>query len=174
MRGVSLKTAYKWLSRHDLRGAQGLRDLSRTRHTQSHETPAPVRKLIVDDSKRTGAGPRQRLFLVHREYSRLHLPAVSTASAILRREGLVEPNSRSRDSALRGPASAYRAGKRPSEQWMVEFKEHFRLVNGSMCYPLTLQDDATRFVLCVDGYAVPSTEAMLGSFERIFRRHGLP
>jgi transposase InsO family protein len=43
-----------------------------------------------------------------------------------------------------------------------------------MCFPLTVQDDATRFVLCVDGYVVPSTEAVLGSFERIFRRFGVP
>jgi transposase InsO family protein len=104
----------------------------------------------------------------------MRLPALSTVSSILRKEGLVAPSRWRRDPDLRGPAGAYRAGTSPNEQWTVDFKGQFRLGDRSMCFPLTVQDDATRFVLCVDGCVVPSTEAVLGSFERIFRRFGVP
>ena len=43
-----------------------------------------------------------------------------------------------------------------------------------MCYPLTIQDDATRFVLCVDGYDSISTNGVIASFRRVFREHGIP
>jgi len=55
----------------------------------------------------------------------------------------------------------------------VDFKGHFRLNDRSMCHPLTVQDDATRQVLCVDGHGSTSTGQMVRSFERIFRRRGL-
>jgi transposase InsO family protein len=134
-----------------------------------------VRRLLVALRKETGAGPRQLLFLARRQLPYDRLPAVSTVSLILRREGLVEPKRRvRRDPDLRGPTGPYRPGRNPNEQWTVDFKGHFRLGDRSMCYPLTVQDDATRYVLCVDGYGATSTGAVLGSFERIFRKHGLP
>jgi transposase InsO family protein len=43
-----------------------------------------------------------------------------------------------------------------------------------MCHPLTVQDDATRYVLCVDGHGSTSTEPVARSFERIYRDRGLP
>ncbi len=173
--GISRKTAYKWLWRHDRRGVEGLSDRSRARHRQEHETPPSVRRLLVALRKETGAGPRQLLFLARRQLPYDRLPAVSTVSLILRREGLLEPKRRVwRDPDLRGPTGPYRPGSSPNEQWTVDFKGHFRLGDRSMCYPLTVQDDATRYVLCVDGYGATSTGAVLGSFERIFRKHGLP
>jgi len=174
MLGISRKTAYKWLSRHDRSGVEGLSDRSRARHMQSHATSPQLRELLVRLRKRTGSGPRQLLFLARREYPNMRLPAVSTVSSILRKEGLVAGGRWRRDPDLRGPAGAYRAGTGPNDQWTVDFKGQFRLGDRSMCFPLTVQDDATRFVLCVDGYVVPSTEAVLGSFERIFRRFGVP
>ena len=174
MLGISRKTAYKWLSRHDRSGVEGLSDRSRARHTQSHATSPQLRELLVRLRKRTGSGPRQLLFLARREFPNMRLPALSTVSSILRKEGLVAPSRWRRDPDLRGPAGAYRAGTSPNEQWTVDFKGQYRLGDRSTCFPLTVQDDATRFVLCVDGCVVPSTEAVLGSFERIFRRFGVP
>jgi len=38
--GISRKTAYKWIARHDHSGVAGLVDRSRDRHSQAYETPA--------------------------------------------------------------------------------------------------------------------------------------
>jgi transposase len=173
--GVSRKTAYKWIARHDLLGAAGLVDRSRARHTQPHETPDSVRRLLVSLRRKTGAGPRQLLFLARRELPQERLPAVGTVSLILRKEGLVDRSRyRRRDADLRGPTGPYRPGTRPNEQWTVDFKGHFRLGDRSMCHPLTVQDDATRYVLCVQGHSSTSMEPVARSFERIIRSRGLP
>jgi putative transposase len=103
------------------------------------------------------------------------LPSVSTVSSILKRAGLVaEGRSRRRDPGLRGPTGPYRAGKAPNEQWTVDFKGEFRLGDRSMCYPLTVQDDAARYLLCVDAYPSTSGEGVARSFRRTFQRFGLP
>jgi transposase InsO family protein len=173
--GISRKTAYKWLWRHGRWGVEGLSDRSRARHRQEHETPPSVRRMPVALRKETGAGPRQLLFLARRRLPYDRLPAVSTVSLILRKEGLVDrARYRRRDPDLRGPTGPYRPGRAPNEQWTVDFKGHFRLGDRSMCHPLTVQDDATRYVLCVDGHGSTSVEPVARSFERIFRDRGLP
>lgn len=89
--------------------------------------------------------------------------------------GLIQSRSRKRrDPDLRGPDGSYRAGTRPNEQWTVDFKGQFRLGDLSLCSPLTVQDDATRLVLCVDGYDTTGTAGVMTSFQRIFRERGLP
>ena len=144
--GISRKTAHKWLARYDKRGRDALTDQSRARHTQSHSTPIEIRNLLVELRKKTGVGPRQLLWKVHRLMPLAQLPAVSTVSSILMKAGLIESKSRKRrDPDLRGPDGSYRAGTRPNEQWTVDFKGQFRLGDRSLCYPLTIQDDATRF-----------------------------
>jgi len=92
------------------------------------------------------------LFLARRQLPDDRLPAVSTVSLILRKDGLVDcARSRRRDAELRGPTAPYRPDAVVNEQWTVDFKGHFRIGDRSMCQPLTVQDDATRYVLCVDG-----------------------
>ena len=173
--GISRKTAHKWLSRYDKFGRAALMDQSRARHTQSHATPIEIRDLLIALRKETGVGPRQLLWKVRRLMPLAQLPAVSTVSSILIRAGLIEAKSRKRrDPDLRGPDGSYRAGTRPNEQWTVDFKGQFRLGDRSLCYPLTIQDDATRFVLCVDGYDSISTNGVIASFRRVFREHGIP
>ena len=172
---VSRKTAHKWLSRYGEGGRGALTDQSRARLTQAHSTPLEIRELLIALRKKTGVGPRQLLWKVHRLMPQVQLPAVSTVSSILMKAGLIESKSRKRrDPDLRGPDGSYRAGTRPNEQWTVDFKGQFRLGDRSLCYPLTVQDDATRFVLCVDGYDTTGASGVLTSFQRIFQERGLP
>ncbi len=87
--GISRKTAYSWLWRHDRWGMQGLSDRSRARHRQEHETPPLVRGLLVALRQETGTEPRQLSFLARRRLSYDRPSAVSRVSLILRKEGLV-------------------------------------------------------------------------------------
>lgn len=172
---ITPKTLYKWLARYDAGGRAALADRSRARVTQEHATCDAVRGVLIDLRRETGDGPRQLLWLARRRHPELALPAVSTVSAILKKAGLVEEvTRRRRDPLLRGLGGAYRPGTRPNEQWTVDFKGEFRLGDRSMCYPLTVQDDATRYVLCVDAYASTAGEGVRQSFRRIFRNRGIP
>jgi putative transposase len=173
--GVSRKTLYKWLERAEEAGRAGLADRSRARLTQAHATSEDVCKLLVGLRRRTGLGARQVLHLAGRERPDLSLPSKSTVQDILRRAGLIEPARRvRRDADLRGPTGPYRAGVRPNEQWTTDFKGHFRLGDGTTCHPLTVQDDATRYVLCAKALRSTGAEDVMSSFRRLFQRFGVP
>lgn len=131
--------------------------------------------MLINLRKKTGLGPRKLLGYAKLSRPGVPLPAVSTVSSILSRAGLVDPQPRRRRSPeLRGIESRYQAGEHPNEQWTVDFKGQFRLGDRSLAYPLTVQDDASRYVLCVDVYPGVSTEAVLRSFRRIFQEYGIP
>ena len=173
--GISRKTAYKWIARHSADGAVGLEDRSRARLTQPHRVASWIAEELIALRRRTGEGPRKLLARLGRAHPGETLPSASTAGEILRRAGLIATrDGRRRDPDLRGPSGPYRAGEHANDQWTVDFKGQFRLGDGSMCYPLTIQDDATRFVVCVDGHASPSTAGVLRSFRRSFQKHGVP
>src|SRR5881397_3258702 len=62
----------------------------------------------------------------------------------------------------------------PNAIWTADFKGQFRTGNGVYCYPLTVQDGATRFLLGCRGLLAPTIEASEPVFARLFRRYGLP
>jgi len=173
--GVSRKSAHKWLDRYDELGRSGLDDRSRARLTQPNATSGEARDLLIRLRKKLGVGPRQLLWQARRVRPELALPSVSTVSAILLRAGLsLGKVRRRRDPSLRGASGVYRAGRVANEQWTIDFKGDFLLGDRSRCYPLTIQDDATRYVLCVDGHASPCGVGVQESIEAVFRKYGIP
>ena len=173
--GVSRKSVYKWLERADEAGRAGLEDRSRARLTQTHATDEETCRLLIRLRRRTGFGARLLIDQAGRAHPDLSFPAKSTVHDILRRAGLIEPKRRTRrDAELRGPTGPYRPGKRPNEQWTTDFKGHFRLGDRTMCHPLTVQDDAPRFLLCAKALRSTGAEDVIAAFRGLFRRFGLP
>lgn len=173
--GVSRRTAHKWLRRADALGRErGLEDASRARVTQERfEGPALARLLDLRRLHMTW-GPRTLLYWMRRRYPKLDFPAASTLGDILRREGLIVPRQR---NAAPGVA-AYRPGGstpiEPNDRWTIDFKGDFRLGNGTRCYPLTIRDAVSRFVLRID--ALPNTrgEPVVELLLKAFAEYGLP
>src|SRR5690606_8603570 len=93
---------------------------------------------------------------------------------ILRREGLVKGRRRRRRRAGGAWTGPKTVADEPNRVWTADFKGEFRLGCGRLCYPLTIVDAATRYIL--DCRALPSTASAgaRASFERVFRRYGLP
>ncbi len=91
--------------------------------------------------------------------------------AVLDRHGLVRrARQRRRHKAPGTPLSEATA---PNALWCADFKGEFKLGNGQYCYPLTVTDQASRFLLCE---ALESTKEK-GAFEacrQLFRERGLP
>jgi putative transposase len=170
--GVSRKTLYKWLGRHDRDGMVGLADRSRAPHWP-HRTPSEIAAEIVAFKKRFPfMGPKKILArLVERE-PRSDWPAPSTASEILRRAGLVQRRRRRHPPIhpLRVPIKA----KAPNDLMTIDFKGHFRLRDRRYCYPLTIVDGFSRYILACDALGsneyLPTRQVM----ERVFRTYGLP
>jgi transposase InsO family protein len=117
-------------------------------------------------------GPRKILAWLGRRHPGLALPAASTVGDLYSRELLVKQRPRRRKWSQPGRAKVVASG--PNDLWTIDFKGEFSTLDGARCYPLTIADAHTRFLLAVD--ALPSA-AHAGAqvvVERVFREYGLP
>ncbi len=173
---VSRKTGYKWLARFQEGGRGALTDRSRAPHHCPHRvSPALVDLLRAARKKYPDWGPRTLLnWLRPRHPEITDWPAVSTAGDVLRRAGLVAPRRRRRRTPpppiVSGPATA----AEPNDLWTADFKGEFRTGNGAFCYPLTIADLNSRYLLACEGLPATRSPAVQACFTQLFRRHGLP
>jgi transposase InsO family protein len=99
-------------------------------------------------------------------------PAKSTACALLKKEGLIRtPRRRDRPHA---PASALAPITAANTTWTTDFKGEFRTGDGRYCYPLTLRDGFSRYVLRCDALLAKSEAVVRPRFEQAFQEFGLP
>jgi putative transposase len=163
---ISRKTGYKWLAR-----AGELRDRTRRPHHCPSAVPAPVVTRIRDLRHAFGWGPRKLRALLIKE-GQLAVPARSTVALILRREGLIAPRRRRAQSqAAPAPRTAMNEA---NAVWTADYKGHFRTADGAWCYPLTVMDGFSRYLLACATVAAPRTDETQRVFTRIFRTYGLP
>jgi putative transposase len=172
--GVSRKTAYKWIERFDPEGADGfgLADRSRRPHASPTRTEdALVKIFLALRRKHPRYGAKKLLWLAERLPGEQVWPSRSTVHALLRREGLVR--ARPRVPRVRMP---FRLAPitAPNGTWTIDYKGQFRTGDGRYCYPLTLRDGWSRFVLRCDGLLGTTLAATKLRFERAFAEYGLP
>lgn len=172
--GVSRQCGDKWRRRYLAEGFTGLAARSHAPHHSPHRIGAVVAKALLElRSKHPGWGPVTLLARLARLKPELQLPAPSTVGDLLVREGLVKPRRRRAKPATGGGGRAVQA-ERPNQTWTADYKGQFRTLDGKYCYPLTIQDAHTRFLLACDAKLSTKTDEARPCFERIFREHGLP
>ncbi len=171
--GISRKTAYKWLNRWSQEGEEGLQDRSRAPKSSPGRTDDSVVERLLDlRRKHPTWGPRKLLVLLEKQYPAEVWPAASTAGAILKRHGLVQTRRRRGRVPIR--RGALTQATAPNEVWTCDFKGQFRTRDGKLCYPLTVADSFSRYLLGVDGLDSVSTSQSWPVFERLFQEYGLP
>lgn len=171
--GVSRKTLYKWLARHDASGIAGLSDRPRIAVAFPHRTPEEVAREIIAFKRRFPfMGPKKILARLRELNPQMDWPAPSTASEILRREGLVQTRVRRRPAVH--PVRARIKPEAPNDLMTVDFKGHFRLGNARYCYPLTIVDGFSRFLMACHSLTSNDYLGTRRVFERVFRTYGLP
>lgn len=171
--GVSRKTGYKWVDRYLEGDLESLSDRSRAPHTCPHRTPAEVEAEIIRmKRKHKRWGPKKIIDTLEKTLPEKTWPAVSTAGAILDRAGLVKKRKRRR--RWRHPGQPTLKADRPNELMTVDFKGEFRLGDKSVCYPLTIQDRFSRYVLTCKGLPSPRLDDVRSAMERLFSEAGLP
>jgi putative transposase len=170
--GVSLKTGYKILNRYNTCGLQGLTDRSRRPYRQANQLPAPIEALIVrlKQDKPSWGAPKIRERLV-RLYPDVHRPAISTVHAVLDRHGLVKRRSRRRNKANGTPLSR---PFQPNELWCADYKGEFMLADRRYCYPLTVTDFASRYLIACEALSTTKEAYAFSVFESAFKEFGLP
>jgi putative transposase len=170
---ISRKTGYKWVGRHDALGAAGLQDQSRRpAHSPDATDPALVEALVALRLRHPRWGARKLLVIAARQDRQAAWPSRSTVCDLLKARGLVVPRPRRhRHAHVPSPLAPLTA---VNQAWTTDFKGHFRTGDRVYCYPLTLRDGFSRFVLRCEALAGPTYEATRPQFERAFAEYGLP
>lgn len=170
---VSRPTVDKWLKRYEERGPQGLEDFCRAPHTHPNETAEALRAMIIQTKLRHQTwGPKKVLDRLRQEQPKRAWPADSTGGEILKRAGLV------RRRVIRRHVPPYSlpfsdcAGS--NHIWSADFKGDFDMGNTRRCYPLTISDNFSRYLLLCRALEHPTYQAVKPWFEWVFREYGLP
>lgn len=170
---ISRKTGYKWINRYISEGFQGLENQSRAPLHHPNQLSAEVESLILDAKReRSHWGPKKIINWLTQEYSHIDWPASSTAGDLLKRHGLVKP----RKKRIRTPpyTQPFELCAEPNDVWSIDYKGNFILGNGQACYPLTLTDNYSRYLLACDAFEAISGSDVKSTLIRLFREHGLP
>jgi putative transposase len=170
--GISRKTGYKIYDRYKEHGAEAFTDRSRRPYRQANQLPQAIEAQIVRLKREypSWGAPKIRERL-RRKYPDLRCPAISTVHAVLDRKGLVERRARRRYKA-RGTALS--RPLQPNELWCADFKGEFMLADRRYCFPLTITDFATRYLICCEALASTKERTAFTVFERAFKDLGLP
>src|SRR5215203_935570 len=170
--GISRKTGYKVFERFKDHGAEAFTDRSRRPYRQAGQLPAVIEAQIVGLKREypSWGAPKIRERL-RRKYPDLRCPAISTVHAVLDRYGLVERRRRRRYKAK---GTALSRPVQPNELWCADFKGEFQLADRRYCFPLTITDFATRYLICCDALASTKAPQVFTVFERAFKEFGLP
>jgi len=170
---ISRKTGYKIFSRYKDCGLEGLTDRSRRPYRQANRLPFQTETLIVRLKREhpSWGAPKIREKL-RRLHSDITLPAISTVHAVLDRNGLVTRGRRNHRYHAEGTGLS--KPDSPNDLWCADYKGEFMLADKRYCYPLTITDFASRYLLCCDALETTRATYAFSVFERAFKDFGLP
>ena len=171
--GISRKTGYKWIERYLEDGPQGLEERSRRPGTCPNQTPEEIVDALIQVRQRHPTwGAKKLLPLVGKRHPDWDLPARSTVCEILKRRGLVPQKRRRRVIGHPGKPSSLMLA--PNDIWCADFKGQFKTGDGLYCYPLTVTDGYSRYLLGCQGLSSTRVMEAKPVFTRLFKEFGLP
>lgn len=171
--GISRKTGYKWIERYLESGPQGLEDRSRRPGASPNQTPEEIVEALVQVRQRHPTwGAKKLLPFVAKRHPEWDLPGRSTVCDILNRRGLIPKKRRRRVIGHPGKPSSQMLA--PNDIWCADFKGQFKTGDGIYCYPLTVTDGYSRYLLGCQGLLSTKVLEAKPVFTRLFKEFGLP
>lgn len=171
--GISRKTGYKWVDRYLRDGPAGLDDLKRAPHQIPHKTPQKIIDALLEERRKHptwGAG--KLLKKVQDRHPSWKLPARSTVYTLLEPYGVFKKRRKRRYPGH--PGKSQKQAHQPNDIWCCDFKGQFRMGNGKYCYPLTITDQDSRFLLACQSLPSVAKVDVKPVYTRVFREYGLP
>jgi putative transposase len=170
--GISRKTGYKIYDRYKDCGVEGLTDRSRRPYRHANQLPMAVEKLIVALKREyvDWGAPKIRERL-RKRWPGVRCPAISTVHAVLDRHGLVTPR---RPRRYRAEGTPLTWPAQPNDLWCADYKGEFMLADRRYCYPLTITDFASRYLIRCEALSTTREMYAFSVFERVFKEFGLP
>ncbi len=172
--GVSRQAVYDWRRRLAEDPENGLCDRSRAPHHSPTRTEEWIEERLIEERLEWGFGSKKILRRLQDSEPSVAWPPRSTIDAIFKRAGLVAtPRRVQRHYTAVGATRPWTASG-PGQVITVDFKGQFRLRSGRYCYPLTVADPYSRYLLACDAFDRITFEQTWNSLTRLFREHGLP
>lgn len=173
--GISRKTGYKIFNRYRQEGLEALCDRSRRPVRYANQLPEQIERLIVETKgEKPHWGARKiRELLVRRLAGDVRIPARSTVHAVLDRHGLVS-QAKKRKAANKAVGTQLSQAAAANDLWCTDFKGEFRTGDGRYCYPLTVTDQVSRYLLACEALEATKEMPVIEAFVRLFKEYGLP
>lgn len=170
---VSRKTLYKWIERYQVDQESGLQDRSKRPLAMPRTTDEElVREILLCKSQHEHWGSRKLLAWLSRQQPGRRWPAASTTSEILKRHGMI--HSRRKRHHTPPYTEPFLKSDQPNEVWCADFKGQFRLGEGQLCYPFTLSDSYSRYLLSCCCLSHPNYDNTRSRLEIVFQEFGIP
>lgn len=173
--GINHKTGYKWRERFRTGGPAALADGSHAPKQPAHQLARTVREavLALREAHPTWGARKLRAWL-QRRHPTTGWPAASTITLVCKRAGLIPPRRRRDPAQTRWATTALTVPDAPNRVWATDFKGEFRMQSGAYCYPLTLTDGYSRYLLACEALGSTASGPVQAVFTRIFQHYGLP
>jgi len=165
--GISPPTGRALLERYRLLGEQGLQPRSRRPHHCPHRTAESMEQQVVQMRAMHPAWGAQKIRHVLVRQGHRQVPSASTITRILHRHKLIKASTPIR------PAQRFEKDH-ANETWQMDFKGRIVLANGQLCYPLSILDDHSRFLLLLAGCDKTDSPAICPLLVNTFRTYGMP
>ena len=172
--GISRKTGYKFERRYEEHGPNGLYDFSRRPKRLARQISAGIQTTILNlKLEKPTWGAAKIAEVLRRKHPEMEMPVRSTIHDLLDRHGLVKKRStRRRYHAY--PTLREEDIKTANQLWCADYKGQFRMANAKYCYPLTITDFHSRYLLGCEAMNSTQSESAKQGFEWSFREYGLP
>jgi transposase InsO family protein len=170
--GISREAGYYCVRRFREDGIEGLKERSRAPKSCPHRVDPAVEALLIEARRKHPTwGPKKLLPWLSKRHD-VDLPSRSTASEIIKRAGLCGVRRRRR--RLEHPGKPTTNASTPNALWAADFKGEFLMRDGNYCYPLTVTDQFSRYVLACKALRSTKEIPVHRAFERLFHEYGLP
>lgn len=170
---ISTKTGYKYIKRYETEGIEGLKEHSRAPHCKANQMPEWKENAILEVKYRYPSwGAKKILNYLHQESPCTDWPVKSSIEDLLKRHNLVRPAKRKR--ATPPYTEPFLLIQKPNDSWSIDYKGQFILGDKTPCYPLTITDNFSRYLLAVEGSRRISGETTKTVLLALFTEFGLP
>jgi transposase InsO family protein len=166
---VSRKTYYKWRRRLGEQAVEVLGNRSRRPHSSPNETAPEMKEKIVGMRRKYPTWGARKIAVRLRVIGEAEVPAVSTIHRILKENDLIPAESSEKHKAWRRFEH-----EAPNQLWQMDFKGWFTTDDGSRCHSLTVLDDHSRYVVCLQACGNQTTETVKQHLTTTFRQYGIP
>jgi transposase InsO family protein len=173
--GIAEKTGHKWRNRFLAGGPAALADRSHAPVSPPHQVPRAQQAVLLAlrEAHPTWGARKLRAYLQQHEPATVW-PAPSTITTLLKRAGLIAARRRRDPATSRWATAHLTTPTGPNEVWATDFKGEFRLRPGPYCYPLTVSDLHSRYLLGCEALASTASAPVRIAFQQLFQRYGLP